>query len=304
MATKIIIDTDVGEDIDDILVSAFALVSPEFEVLAITTVDGDTQARARIARRLTDVCGKPDIPVAAGYVLNMPQADPETVGTESVTQFDLAPDEKGLPPPCDLPADQLIAKLACEHPGEVSVLTIGSMTNLGQAFVRYPDALGRLRQVVTNGGNFGANRPTRIGWNLRYDPVAASIVARGPVQWVLLPENAAGSARLSHADVRRIRDAHRPLPRLLAQAIDLWSVNKREVQGGPPHLSDLNVLAYLLGGWIDAGCGRVSITVPPRGQLPELRVEYDPEGPHLLGGVVTQAKGSDLRELFLQRILS
>ena len=47
---KIIIDTDIGEDVDDILVAAFALNSPEFEVLAITTVDGRVEARSRIAR--------------------------------------------------------------------------------------------------------------------------------------------------------------------------------------------------------------------------------------------------------------
>ena len=47
---KVIIDTDIGEDIDDLLVTAFALNSPEFEVLAITVVDGDVQARSRISR--------------------------------------------------------------------------------------------------------------------------------------------------------------------------------------------------------------------------------------------------------------
>ena len=46
---KAIIDTDIGEDIDDILVTAFALNSPEFEVLAVTTVDGNVAARSRVA---------------------------------------------------------------------------------------------------------------------------------------------------------------------------------------------------------------------------------------------------------------
>ena len=72
MATKTLIDTDIGEDIDDVLAVAFALRSPEFEVLGITTVDGDTRARARIARKLALVCGKPGVPVAAGYARAMP----------------------------------------------------------------------------------------------------------------------------------------------------------------------------------------------------------------------------------------
>ena len=50
---KVIIDTDIAEDIDDILVTAFAVASPQFEVLAITTVDGNVQARSRVARKVT-----------------------------------------------------------------------------------------------------------------------------------------------------------------------------------------------------------------------------------------------------------
>ena len=73
MPIKIIIDTDIGEDIDDILVTAFALVSPEFDVLAVTTVDGDTDARSRITRRLTATVGRPEVPVVAGYQHSMPR---------------------------------------------------------------------------------------------------------------------------------------------------------------------------------------------------------------------------------------
>lgn len=304
MPTKIIIDTDIGEDIDDILVTAFALRSPEFEVMGITTVDGDTRARARIARRVAQVCGKENVPVAAGFMLNMPQADPGTIGAESVTQFDLAPDEDGLPPAGKLRADELIAGTASANPGEVSVVTIGSMTNLGQAFVRFPHETAQLRQVVTNGGNFGAKKDARIGWNLRYDPVAASVVSRGPVQWVLLPENAMGAARLRAEDVDRLREAGRPLPQLLFRAVELWRRNKRETdENSIPHVSDLNVFAHLLGGRTKTRRGSASILVPPRGELPELHIEYDNAGPHLLGEVLPAEKGAALRELLMSRLL-
>ena len=62
----IVIDTDIGEDIDDLICLAFALNSPEFEVRAVTTVDCDTRARSRIARRVCQVFGQAEIPVAAG----------------------------------------------------------------------------------------------------------------------------------------------------------------------------------------------------------------------------------------------
>ncbi len=305
MAEKIVIDTDIGEDIDDILACAFALRSPEFEVLAITTVDGDTQARSRIARRLTQVAGQPRIPVAAGFRLNMPQAEPARVGSGSVTQFDLAPVEDGLPPASELRADALIAKLAEAHPGQISVLTIGSMANVGQLFVRYPEAAAKLKQVVTNGGNFGPARETVIGWNLRYDPVAAAIVARGPAPWALLPEGAMGQVRWTLEDAARLRADERPLPRLLSHAIELWRKNKREcTPASLPHMSDLNVFAYLLGGWTGTFRGRAFITVPPRDRLAELRIEEHPEGPHRLGQAVGKERGEELRALFFGRIFS
>ena len=57
----------------------------------------------------------------------------------SVTQGRLAADEAGLPEPSPLPADELIAGLAAEQPGEIHLLTIGAVTNLGYALVRFPD---------------------------------------------------------------------------------------------------------------------------------------------------------------------
>jgi purine nucleosidase len=303
MAWKIIIDTDIGEDIDDILVTAFALRSPEFEVLAVTVADCDVRARSRIARKLLSVVGRPDIPVGRGYARCMPAGDLEGKPGDGMSQTDLAPDETGLPEESPLPADRLIATLAEEHPGEVTVTTIGMMSNVAQALVRYPEATAKLKQIVTNGGNFGPDIETAIGWNLRYDPVAAALVARGPVPWVLLPENAMRTATLRAEDVDRLRADDGPLPQLLARAVDLWHANKRDA-GPNPHLSDLNTLAWLLGGWMEDEPGRAVLTVPPRGQKPGLEVEPAADGPHRLGRPATQEKGAALRELFLDRILA
>ena len=303
MAIKVIIDTDIGEDIDDILVTAFALNSPEFEVLAITTVDGDTQARSRIARRVTAEFGRPETPVAAGYVWSMPRADREIAPGTAVTQGELAPDESGLPPASEFGADELIARTAAEHPREVTLVTIGSMTNAGQALVRYPETARNLRAVVTNGGNF-AGRPTAIGWNLRYDPLAAAMVARSGAQWVLLPENAMRHAVLREEEVERLRAAGLPTAALLARAIDLWSKNKPDATSRP-HLSDLNVFAYLLGNdYVPVRPGRVSLTIPPPDGLATLQIEEHPDGPHLLGGEAAPEQGSALRALFMQRVLA
>ena len=63
---KVIIDTDIGDDIDDAFALALALRSPELEILGVTTNFGDTEARARIVDRLLGEAGHPEISVVAG----------------------------------------------------------------------------------------------------------------------------------------------------------------------------------------------------------------------------------------------
>jgi len=300
----VIIDTDIGEDIDDILVLAFALNCPEFEVLAVTTVDGDTAARGRIARRTCAAFARPDVPVVAGYQRPMPDATDPVPALQSITQNAVAPTEQGLPPACDLPADELIARLAAERPGEVYLLTIGSMTNAAQALVRFPATATDLAAIVTNGGGFGPGQETRIGWNLRYDPVAVAAVARSQARWVLLPESL-GIPRLSQADVDRVAGRGLETTDVLRLAIQEWRKNKRECNAqSTPHLADLNTLAYLLGGWIETEPGRADIVVGPRGTVAELRVAYDPDGPHELGRQVRPDRREALHEMFMERILA
>src|SRR5436190_6351857 len=64
--TPIILDTDIGGDIDDALALGLVLTSPELEVRGVTTVDGDAYTRALIVCRLLDVLERGEIPVASG----------------------------------------------------------------------------------------------------------------------------------------------------------------------------------------------------------------------------------------------
>ena len=302
MPIKVIIDTDIGESIDDLLAVAFALNSPELEVVAITTVSGDTQARSRIARRLTSAFGKPQIPVAAGYVDSMPHGGRGIAREASVTQGLLARDEADLPEPSPLAADELIARLAAEHPGQIHVLTIGAMTNLGHTFVRFPEAASNLRGVISCGGRF-ATPPVSIGWNLRDDPIAAAVTACADVDWTLLSEGLMSEAPLREEDLQRIRDAGLPTTDLIAEAIDLWK--KNEPDAAPiPHLDDLTVFFYpLRPDSIPVRAGRAIIAIAPD-RIAELWIEHDPAGPHTLARPLGQQRAEELRELFMSRILA
>ncbi|MCJ7752495.1 MAG: nucleoside hydrolase [Armatimonadetes bacterium] len=299
---RIIIDTDIGESIDDLLAVAFALNSPELEVVAITTVSGDTQARSRIARRLTSTFGKPDIPVAAGHGESIPRGGRGIHREASVTQGRLAADEAGLPEPSPLPADELIAGLAAEQPGEIYVLTIGAMTNVGHALVRFPETALNLRGVVSSGGHF-ATTPVSIGWNLRDDPIAAAVTACADVDWTLLSEGLMSEAPLREEDIQRIREAGLPTTDLIAEAIELWQKNAPD-GATDPCLDDLTVFFHLLDpGSIPMRGGRAIIAVAPD-RIAELWVEHDPAGPHTLARPIDQPRAEELRDLFMSRILA
>ena len=330
---KIIIDTDIGEDIDDILITAFALNFPELEVLAITTVDGNVEARSRISRALTKAYGRPDIPVASGYVWEMPIEDsPFTRGEIGVTQGELAPTENGLPPASPLKADALVASLAEKYPNEIYLLALGSYANVGHLLVRYPEAAGKLKAIVTSGifmdpGPFtsGEKMPD---WNFRYDPLAAAVIMKSKVPWVITPSTTIRyvgglpsreverilkeglvSRTTNHAsgipweDVERMRARGLPTTDLLVRAIELWKKNKPDA-AGYPHIADFGAFTYVLGGWLTTFRANVYITVPPIGVLPGVRVEEDPSGRALIANEIAPELGPKLYKLFMERLLS
>lgn len=65
---KVILDCDLGDDIDDAFAVALTLISPEFEVLGLVMDYGNTPKRAQIACRMLYKIGREDIPVVMGRI--------------------------------------------------------------------------------------------------------------------------------------------------------------------------------------------------------------------------------------------
>src|SRR5437763_15437620 len=87
---KVIIDTDIGDDIDDAFAVALALRSPELQILGITTTFGDTEMRAKLLDRLLGEVGRADIPVAAGVPTRAKTAITQPENAEGVRRAALA----------------------------------------------------------------------------------------------------------------------------------------------------------------------------------------------------------------------
>ncbi|UCD56952.1 MAG: nucleoside hydrolase [Candidatus Hydrogenedentota bacterium] len=180
MAQRIILDTDIGTDVDDAYALAFLVNCPEVEIEAVTTVWVDPKLRARIARKLLNLLGRPDIPVAAGESMPLnPERHAFLMGHEGRGVFD-GDEELSLP---DTPAAAVIESLLRKYPHEIKVLLIGPQTNLGKLLSQKPELAALIKEFVIMGGLpfYGPKEMERFGekpvdFNFVSDPEAARIV--------------------------------------------------------------------------------------------------------------------------------
>ena len=140
---KIIIDTDVGDDVDDAFALAFAVKSPEFNLLGVTTGFGDTEARARIVDRFLGEIGRPEIPVLAGKATATKNPMPQRAYGESGR----------LTKPSHGDAVEFILEEVRKYPGEITLIAIGPLMNVGAAIDADPATFKKLKRVVLMGGS-------------------------------------------------------------------------------------------------------------------------------------------------------
>jgi inosine-uridine nucleoside N-ribohydrolase len=180
----VIIDTDIGDDIDDAFAVALALRSPELHILGITTAFGDTELRARLLDRYLGAVGRADIPVAAGV------ATPQNNVFTQAAYAHHVPELK-RPDAVAFLLDQIRA-----HPGQITLIAIGPLFNVQAAIERDPVTFRQLRRVVIMGGSIyrgygeyknGSPRPPEPEWNIKCDPAGARALLSAGVPVFVMP---------------------------------------------------------------------------------------------------------------------
>lgn len=140
---KVIIDTDIGDDIDDAFALALAVASPKLQVLGVTTAWGDTELRARLARRFLIQIGEGGIPVAVGV---------KTHDTMTFTQAHWAEawpaPAGGFPNAVDFLRDQIR-----RNPGEITLISIAPYSNVAALLQQDPTEFHELKRIVLMGGS-------------------------------------------------------------------------------------------------------------------------------------------------------
>lgn len=175
-----IIDVDTG--IDDSLALLYAAASPEIELVAVTCVSGNVEARqvAENTRALLELAGRDDVEVALGREVPLVRelmTTPETHGPKGVGYAVLPPARQPISP---RHASDLIIQEARRRPGEVLLITLAPLTNVAVAVLREPELPRLLRGIVMMAGSYrspGNTAPTSE-WNVAVDPEAMQVVLR------------------------------------------------------------------------------------------------------------------------------
>jgi purine nucleosidase len=169
---KIIIDTDIGDDVDDAFALALAVKSPELEILGVTTTFGDTEARAKIVDRFLGEMGRGEIPVLAGKATATKNPMSQRKYGES---GHFAKNSHG-------DAVEFLLEQIRKHPGEITLVAIGPLMNVGAAIDKEAATFRKLKRVVLMGGSirrgygdlgYAAPVPPMPEWNILNDVASA-----------------------------------------------------------------------------------------------------------------------------------
>jgi len=303
---KLLIDTDIGSDIDDALAIAFALRRPELEVVGITTCAGDVVARARLAMKLLRVAGRTDVPVAAGYEFPLATVGPQTwrdyldgkgLGRHRLTHTAYVKD--GDPEAtCEVRRDavQLIIETVEAHPGEVGIVVIGPYTNVAAALAMQPSIAPKIKFIAMMGGELAIHR---LEHNIKSDAQAAGIVFESPVEKMLGTWSVTRGFIITEDLCEKIKSQGNELCAALGEMIDLWWPYKGGKPG--PVMYDVAAVIWAFDRKLYT-TEKTRVTVETRGDVSTGFTTRMGGEPNML---VTSAIDADgVRDLYMDTILA
>ncbi|MGA2988445.1 MAG: nucleoside hydrolase [Terriglobia bacterium] len=214
----VILDTDIGTDIDDAFALALIINSPEFELLGVSTVSGDTAARARLAAKfLWEAGGKwRQVPVVAGV--------PGTAQPIEQTHW---ADGFASPQILKESAVDFLRSNFHRYPGQITLIAIGELTNVAAMIKTDPLVAKKIKGIAIMGGSIArgyepGSQPD-AEWNIKSNPAAAQVVFRSGIPITLAPLDVTAMLQLDAAPRSRIFNQNTPVTNSLAALYHLWN---------------------------------------------------------------------------------
>jgi purine nucleosidase len=211
----VLLDTDIGTDVDDLLALALLVRSLEVEIIGVTTVYGDTVLRARMTRLVLDQLEHSGVPIGIGAretLTGRPVwwAGPEGQGLPGLDRVQL---DEGIT------AADLLHRAATEHRGRLELFAIGPLTNVAEAISANESFATSLRHLYIMGGAFWMEQAEH---NIKSDPEAADIVFRSGIPMTICGLDVTQRVRLREADMSQIRAAAGGIGSVLEDQVRRW----------------------------------------------------------------------------------
>jgi inosine-uridine nucleoside N-ribohydrolase len=213
----VVLDTDIGDDIDDTWALAYLLRSPELDLRMVLTDYGDTVYRAKVAAKLLEVAGRSDVPVGIG----LRQAEGGGRQSAWVEDYDLEAYTGGVRED----GVQALIDLIRGSEEPIRLIAIGPAPNVRAALERAPDIAERALFF----GMYGSVRRGYDGkpepepeWNVRADPDSVRAILAAPWAVTLTPLDTCGLVKLDGEVYASVRDSEDPLARAVIENYRLW----------------------------------------------------------------------------------
>lgn len=214
----VILDTDIGGDIDDTWALAMLLKSPELDLKLVVTDTGNTAYRARVAAKLLEIAGRTDVPVATGLRQSNelgPQAP--WVADYALSDYPGEVIEDGVQALID-------TLLTASEP--TTLIAIGPVPNVAAALARAPEIVPHARFVGMHGSvrvGYGGSPQVSAEYNVQADPAACRAVFAAPWDITITPVDTCGLVQLTGDRYARVRDAEDPITHAVIENYRIWA---------------------------------------------------------------------------------
>jgi inosine-uridine nucleoside N-ribohydrolase len=214
----VVLDTDIGDDIDDTWALAMLLKSPLLDLRLVTTTYGKAEYRAKVAAKLLTVAGRTDVPVGLGA------GGKEGTSRQQawVEGYDLAT----YPGKVHQNGVQALVDTINASPVPVSVISIGPSNTVAAALTRQPGIAAKaifvgIQGAVRQGYNGG---PVCPEWNVKADVPAAKTALLAPwKQAVITPLDTCGLVRLGGERFAALKRSQDPVVRAVLENYRVWA---------------------------------------------------------------------------------
>ncbi len=171
----LILDTDIGSDIDDAVCLTYLLAEPRCDLLGITTVTGQARERAMLADAVCRAAGRTDVPIHSGCEQPLFCDQKQKLAPQAEVLPDWEHSDEFAPGE----AVEFLRSAIRSRPGEITLLTIGPLTNAGLLFAADPETAKMLKRLVMMGGCYFADRNE---WNTAGDPYCSRLVFEAEIE--------------------------------------------------------------------------------------------------------------------------